>query len=263
MAGQLGMQFGRSAVLAGNDYVQKNFDRFIPVSSLKYYFAVSNTYVIYKLAILLFPFRHKPWSRMARRSEENGQMEGYKLPREDINAPDMYIPVMAFVTYVLLVGIVVGREDKFDPSILGLTATTAIGLVALEVGLLKLGCYLLNITTDIQFLDLVAYCGYKFVGVIFTVLIQFIFPGRGMWIAFAYTCMAIGFFLLRSLRYIVLPDSSNTPSTVLNPQRKRRVHFLFAMATLQLVSMWFLSITVNPIETVPTKPIGGTAPTST
>lgn len=29
---------------------------------------------------------------MARRSEENGQMEGYKLPREDINAPDMYIP---------------------------------------------------------------------------------------------------------------------------------------------------------------------------
>lgn len=72
-----------------------------------------------------------------------------------------------------------------------------------------------------------------------------------MWIAFAYTCMAIGFFLLRSLRYIVLPDSSTTSSTVLNPQRKRRIHFLFAMAILQLVSMWFLSVTVNPIQTTP------------
>jgi hypothetical protein len=64
----------------------------LPISNLKYYFNVSNRYVVNKLAILLFPFRHKPWSRMARRSEENGQLEGYRPPREDINAPDLYIP---------------------------------------------------------------------------------------------------------------------------------------------------------------------------
>jgi hypothetical protein len=39
-------------------------------------------------------------------------MEGYKPPRDDINSPDLYIPVMALVTYVLLTGIVAGTEHK-------------------------------------------------------------------------------------------------------------------------------------------------------
>jgi hypothetical protein len=37
---------------------------------------------------------------------------GYQPPRDDINAPDMYIPVMALVTYVLLVGISLGTSSK-------------------------------------------------------------------------------------------------------------------------------------------------------
>jgi protein transport protein YIF1 len=39
-------------------------------------------------------------------------MEGYKPPRDDINSPDLYIPTMALVTYVLLTGIVAGTEHK-------------------------------------------------------------------------------------------------------------------------------------------------------
>lgn len=48
---------------------------------------------------------------MARRSD-TGQMEGYAAPREDINSPDLYIPVMAFVTYVLLCGLAAGRKGR-------------------------------------------------------------------------------------------------------------------------------------------------------
>ena len=43
-----------------------------------------------KLRLLLFPWRHKPWSRRVRRSE-NGQAE-WQAPRDDLNAPDLYIP---------------------------------------------------------------------------------------------------------------------------------------------------------------------------
>jgi hypothetical protein len=39
-------------------------------------------------------------------------MEGYKPPRDDVNSPDLYIPAMALVTYVLLTGIVAGTEHK-------------------------------------------------------------------------------------------------------------------------------------------------------
>jgi hypothetical protein len=49
---------------------------------------------------------------MGRRSD-TGQMEGYSPPREDINSPDLYIPVMAFVTYVLLCGLAAGRKGRW------------------------------------------------------------------------------------------------------------------------------------------------------
>ena len=62
------------------------------MSMLKHHFNVSNSYVIKKLQIVLFPWRHKPWSRRVRRLE-NGQSE-WSPPREDINSPDLYIPGM-------------------------------------------------------------------------------------------------------------------------------------------------------------------------
>ena len=37
----------------------------------------------------------------------------YNEPRQDINAPDLYIPTMAFVTYVLMCGIVKGLSRQY------------------------------------------------------------------------------------------------------------------------------------------------------
>lgn len=34
-------------------------------------------------------------------------------PRMDINAPDLYIPIMAFTTYVLVSGIVLGTQGRY------------------------------------------------------------------------------------------------------------------------------------------------------
>ncbi len=36
-------------------------------------------------------------------------------PKFDVNAPDLYIPSMAYVTYVLVVGCVLGVRDAFSP----------------------------------------------------------------------------------------------------------------------------------------------------
>ncbi|CAJ0639792.1 8626_t:CDS:2 [Entrophospora sp. SA101] len=90
----------------------------------------------------------QPWSRLVIRSQQNGQMEGYMPPREDINSPDLYIPGTFF-----------------------------------------------------------------------------------------YAAFANGFFLLRSLRYVVFPDSTNTVQV---PQRKRRIHFLFVVSALQVLLMYYL-----------------------
>ena len=131
--------------------------------------------------------------------------EGFLPPREDLNSPDMYIPVMAFVTYILLSTLLAGLRGAFHPELLGLTATTAFAVVIFEILGLKLGCYLLSISNESQLLDLVAYSGYKFVGIIVALVVsEIINGGRGAggwigWTVFAYTFLANAFFLVRPL----------------------------------------------------------------
>jgi len=123
-------------------------------------------------------------------------------PREDINSPDMYIPVMAFVTYILMSTLLAGLRGAFRPELLGLTATNAFAVVVIELLCLKLGTYLLNISNESQWLDLVAYSGYKFVGVIVSVAVGGVLnggKGNGGWVGwsvFAYVFLANAFFLV-------------------------------------------------------------------
>ncbi|KAI6038572.1 hypothetical protein EDC04DRAFT_2868363 [Pisolithus marmoratus] len=235
---QFGMQLGQSAVAAGHEYVQKNFGGFIP---LKHHFNVSNSYVMKKLQILLFPWRHKPWSRRVRRSEA-GHTE-WQPPRDDINSPDLYIPLMAFVTYILISALQTGLQDRFHPQILGASASRALVVLLLDFLFVKGGCYLLNVQSSSQVTDLVAYGGYKFVGVILTLLSGLVNPSRTIYLlVFAYAFAANAFFLLRSLRSVVLPDlsSATTPVTVSQAQRKRRITFLFLEAVIQVIYMGIL-----------------------
>ena len=136
-------------------------------------------------------------------------------PREDINSPDMYIPVMAFVTYILLSTLLAGLRGAFHPELLGLTATTAFVVVIIEILALKLGCYLLSITNESQLLDLVAYSGYKFVGIIVTLVLGEVIDGfrspgatthGNSWVSwgvFIYCFLANAFFLVSSSRSCV------------------------------------------------------------
>ncbi|KAI0674040.1 YIF1-domain-containing protein [Trametes maxima] len=236
-----GMQLGQSAVAAGQEYVQKNLGGFIPVSVLKHHFNVSNSYVIKKLRLLLFPWRHRPWSRRVVRLE-NGQSE-WSSPREDINSPDLYIPLMALVTYILLAALYSGLNSRFHPEILGVTASKALAVVLLDFVFVKAGCYLLNIPGGLssQVLDVLAYDGYKFVGVIITLIAGLLGFGRTLYmLVFVYTFLSTAFFLLRSLRSMVLPDASATAAAVNPSQRSRRITFLFLVAVSQIVYMGVL-----------------------
>jgi protein transport protein YIF1 len=181
---------------------------------LKHYFNVSNSYVLSKILLVLFPWRHKPWSRQQGRlstsaASVNGQVSQAEYtsiflpPRDDLNSPDMYIPVMAFVTYILLSTILAGLRGSFKPELLGSITSTALAVVLFEIVVLKVAMYILNISNDSQLLDLVAYSGYKFVGIIVTLAVSEILSGgRGTtgwigWSVFLYTFLANAFFLVR------------------------------------------------------------------
>ena len=164
------------------------------MSKIRYYFNVSHSYVFNKIKVLFFPFRHPSWSRLSTRSEINN--EEYRPPREDLNAPDLYIPLMSLVTYILLVGIGIGIKDKskFTPDVLGVTASTASFILIFEILLIKLGGYLLNVHSEMLFMDLLAYCGYKFVPINTLLMLKFAFKGWLTIAFFTYSLIAFGFF---------------------------------------------------------------------
>lgn len=109
---QMGFQMGKTAMMAGSEYMEQNvrherspedvgklywniadttqINRYVNVSAIKHYFNVTNSYVVNKLFLVLFPFRHKPWIR--KQAQGTGNESYFLPPREDINSPDMYIP---------------------------------------------------------------------------------------------------------------------------------------------------------------------------
>ena len=193
-------------------------NRYVSIHALKHYFNVSNSYVLNKLALVLFPWRHKPWTRQQARltatsASASGQLiqqqysSMFLPPRDDLNSPDMYIPVMALVTYILLSAMLAGFRGSFHPELLGSITTTAIAVIVFEIVCLKMAMYILSISNDSQLLDLVAYSGYKFVGIIITLLAsEILTPGRGTagwvgWTAFTYTFLANAFFLVYLLTH--------------------------------------------------------------
>lgn len=280
---QMGMQLGRHVAQVGGEYMQRNFRALLPMPVLKHYFNVSNSYVLHKLRIILFPWRHRPWSRRLRYSTpygasgimsptqssstiyagmstperslsaEGGHPSGcvepvsYCVPREDVNSPDMYIPLMAFVTYVIATSFIYGIRGRFHPEVLGYTASRALAIVLIEFSAIKLGCYLLNIQGDHTVFDLIAYSGYKFVGTLVILAVGSLHISRWLyWLTFLYMFAANAFFLLRSLRYVVLPDPTSPSSvTVTQGQRAARIQFLFGIAMSQIVFGWLLIVGVN------------------
>lgn len=51
----MAMQYGNALASTG----KQHFEKYVPITALKYYFAVDTDYVMMKLILLFFPFTHK------------------------------------------------------------------------------------------------------------------------------------------------------------------------------------------------------------
>jgi len=224
----LGQQvFGNTTQLVNSQY-NKSF------STLKYYFNVNNSYVVNKVKLLLFPLRHVYWRRRIQKVIDG---EVYLPPRDDINAPDLYIPTMAFVTYVLILGYMWGAAYKFTPEVLGTTASRGLFALTIEVCLIKMVFYLLNIGS-LPFLDIAAYCGYKFVGIVVTIIGGFIFGSYGFYVLLVTTSLFMAIFMVKALRGVI-PELGGFGGS--GSSDKLRKYFLLSIGLLQPLFAYYLA----------------------
>ena len=227
-AAALASQFARSGFQQSNQYIQENFGSIS--GDIKYYFQVSNSYVLKKILLILFPFRHKDWTRILAKDNGLGQ---YLPPTYDVNAPDLYIPIMSFVTYILLWAAFQGLSGEFHPQLFGYLASQTLAFAVLDVAVFKIGLYLLN-CSQIKIYDIVSFSSYKYVSIVVVLCLKHTI---GHYLGYAYYLIVLIFilslsvFLMRLLRYIILPpangNSVNNNSVVTSTQRKLRIQFLF------------------------------------
>jgi len=234
---QIGLEYGSQMFgQHSNEAYQRYNQNF---AMLKYYFNVNNSYVINKLKLLLFPLRHKVWKR---RIQRQGEGEVYLPPRDDINAPDLYIPLMAFVTYVLMIGFVMGASFKFTPEVLGITASSGLAVLAFEVIIIKFGFYLLNSLT-VPILDVIAYCGYKYVGIVITIIGGLLVGHLAYIVLMLLTSIFMAIFMVKTLR-LVFPDRGDSSFGTHNT----RNYFLVGLGALQLVLQYYLSYDISKLN---------------
>ncbi|GLT34878.1 hypothetical protein SLA2020_093690 [Shorea laevis] len=225
--------YGEKIFGSSSEYVQSNISRYF--SDPQYYFQVNDQYVRNKLKVVLFPFLHRGhWTRI---TEPVGGRLSYKPPLYDINAPDLYIPFMAFGTYVVLAGLSLGLQGKFSPEALNwLFIKGLLGwflqFMLLKVTLLSLG------GGEAPLLDIVAYGGYSFTGMCLAVL------GRIIWrysyyFLMPWTCICMGIFLVKTMKRVLFAEVRSYDSS------KHHYLLLFiALAQFPLFT-WLGNISVN------------------
>ncbi|XP_034833997.1 protein YIF1B [Maniola hyperantus] len=257
----MAMQYGNQLAAQGREVVKRELDKFVPVSRLRYYFAVDTKYVLSKLLLILFPYRHKEW--MVKYDQENPV-----APRYDVNAPDLYIPSMGYVTYVLLAGFMLGLQHRFSPEQISIQASSALAYIIFEMVLYLVTLYITNTTTALKTLDLLAFSGYKYTVMIFSLLGALTLGPMGYYCCLVVCSFGLSYFLVKTLRLQLLSGATQAPeqpsyggyaapnpyaeswTKSSNSGTKRRVYFLLFVAITQPLLSWWLTYHLVPSSAV-------------
>ncbi|KAL2932083.1 Protein YIF1B [Bienertia sinuspersici] len=225
--------YGEKIFGSSSEYVQSNISRYF--ADPQYYFQVNDDYVRNKLKVVLFPFLHRGhWTRV---TEPMAGKISYKPPIYDINAPDLYIPTMAFLSYVMLAGLTLGLYGKFTPETVNWLLMKGLVGWFLEVSLLKLTLMSLS-SGETPLLDIVAYAGYSFAGISLALLGK-LFWRHSYYILLPWSCVCMGVFLVKTMKRVLYAEVRSYDSG------KHHVLLLLnALAQIPLF-LWLGNITVS------------------
>lgn len=103
---------------------------------------------------------------------------------------------MAYITYVVVAGLVLGMQNRFSPEQLGYQASSALACSIFELIVYSITLYVTNIPTTLKTLDLLAYSSYKYATIVFCILVSILFKKSGYYTALIYCSLSLGFFLV-------------------------------------------------------------------
>eukprot|EP01071_Lankesteria_metandrocarpae_P014100 Lankesteria_metandrocarpae@DN8102_c0_g1_i1.p1 len=231
------------------------------VTLLRTYFAVSHASVRRKLFRIFLPpvatfMHHKSTTDSHASTATAGIMtlDPATSPTEKSNlttSNDLYIPLMAFITYVLLVGLTRGTLDDFHPELLTSTSSFAGVCIILEVLIAKGGFYLLSggdgaLSGAFPLLDLISVSGSKFVGLAIVTLVGLFTKDTHSavnWVVFVYFSLCSALHVLSCVRAISSCSAQHTAADLGVKQRlmsTAQTYLCWSFAAVQVPLCWVL-----------------------
>ncbi|KAJ6244257.1 yip1 interacting factor [Anaeramoeba flamelloides] len=223
----IGLKYGENVWETGKQFVDSHFDK--SENMLKKYFDLDSNYVISKLKRIFFPWKIQNWKRAT-----TGNKNEKFSPRNDINSPDLYIPLMSFVTYIIIISLFYGIRSRFTPELFSRLTISGLVTTGFEILIYKFLLYLLNSNIHIPLLDFLAYSGYKFVAIILPTIVGIFFSAKLYLIILFITSISLGYFMIQTFRSIV--DEYQV-------KIRNKNYILLGIFLLQILSFFFMGLT--------------------
>ena len=186
----------------------------------------------------------------------------HDLPIADQNAPDLYVPFMSLITYVLLCALLYGNAGKFNPEVIPDVTTKCFVTQVLEVVCVRIGLYLLSQQQQapyqqqqrppsmkvVPWLDLLSFSGYKYLGLSFNMFLglmakHFSLGARVYYITFLWTASSASYFMYRTMQSSVSDGNAYGSNSTKGTTNQQILVVVFAAS--QVATMWFVSQTKN------------------
>lgn len=165
------------------------FVDYFSLEGLKPYFDIDNKYVLVKLRYLFLPF--------LKDKSANSEYES----KYCIEYPDLYLPIMSFITYVLFINFktAIQSPQTFNPQTLSRILSKDLSLYIINAAIVKLLMFIF-LNNPLGFTDICSLVGYKFVYmVIFVMLSVFMSTKTIRYIAFIILGLLSALFSRKSL----------------------------------------------------------------
>ena len=167
------------------------FVDYFSLEGLKPYFDVDNKYVLYKFRYLFIPFLKEKQINSSEEIQNKYNIEYF----------DLYLPLMSFITYVLVVSFIsaIKNPEVFNPQTLGKISSKDFSLYIMNAMAIKLLMFIF-LKNSLSFMDICSLVGYKFIHmIIFKILSNFIESKTINYIIFFILAAQISFFLKKCL----------------------------------------------------------------
>ena len=167
------------------------FVDYFSLEGLKPYFDVDNKYVLYKFRYLFIPFLKEKQINSSEEIQNKYNIEYF----------DLYLPLMSFITYVLVVSFIsaIKNPEVFNPQTLGKILSKDFSLYIMNAMAIKLLMFIF-LKNSLSFMDICSLVGYKFIHmIIFKILSNFIESKTINYIIFFILAAQISFFLKKCM----------------------------------------------------------------